>query len=217
MAEGDPQKRWYDVTLPLTPEMPVWPGDPPVRVEPLVEGDDENPFSILRLEMSTHTGTHVDAPRHLFPEGSGVDVLPLHELIGPAYVVDARGVKALSPAVLTELDIPAKATRLLFRTDNEMLWRRDPHRFHTDFVALTPEGAQWLVGRGIRLVGIDYLSIAQYGMEVPVHHHLLSAHVIIVEGLRLEHVPPGWYEMFCLPLKVHQGDGAPARVVLRKL
>ncbi len=207
--------RWYDVTLPISPELLVWPGDPPVRVERVLEPTPDQPFTVSRLEMSSHTGTHIDAPRHIFPQGSGVDTLPPDILIGPAYVIDARGFEVLSAQTLETLQIPQDATRVLFLTDNSV--RGGPGRppFRQDFVAFDFSGARWVVKHGIRLIGVDSLSVAVYGAEIPVHRHLLAAEVVIVEGLDLRHVLPGLYDMYCLPLRLLDGDGAPARVLLR--
>lgn len=204
----------YDITLPISPTSPVWPGDPPVDILQAVQPGPENPFTVSRVCMSAHTGTHVDAPRHIFTTGKPVDALDIDVLTGPAYVIDARGVAQLTAEALSQLSIPSRATRLLFLTDNTAIWESHPTEFVPNYVALTADGAQWLVERQIRLVGIDYLSIAPYGEEIRTHEILLQAGVIVVEGLYLNHVPPGAYELYCLPLKIVGADGAPARVVL---
>ncbi len=206
----------YDVTLPLRPGMVVWPGDREFRLHPSVEPDADNPFTVSEMQLSVHTGTHVDAPRHIFAGREGVETLPLDVLIGPARVVDARGVPALTASVLARLDIP-QVPRLLFLTDNTVRGLVHAPRFHEDFVAVTADGARWLVERGVRLVGIDYLSIAPFDEAVEPHRVLLAAGVVVVEGLDLTNVPPGDYELLCLPMKVVGADGAPARVVLRDL
>ncbi|NPA90766.1 MAG: cyclase family protein [Chloroflexi bacterium] len=205
----------YDVTLPLDATLPVWPGDPPIRVEKVVTPGPGNPFTVSQMQMSVHAGTHVDAPSHILAGGQDVDALPLDVLIGPALVVDARGVARLSAEVLSQLAIPRGVDRVLFLTDNTRLWSERPWRFHTDFVGITEDGARWLVERGVRLVGVDYLSVAPYGEEEGTHRVLLTAGVVIIEGLYLVHVPPGIYELLCLPLKLVHAEAAPARVLLK--
>jgi arylformamidase len=164
--------------------------------------------------MSAHTGTHVDAPAHFVQGGTGVEALDLTVLVGPALVVEARGADALTADVLAELAIPLGADRVIFRTRNSDLWARGESEFVEDFVAITEDGARWLVERDIRLVGVDYLSVAPYGASVATHQMLLGAGVVLVEGLNLSQVPPGTYQFICLPLKIVGCDGAPARAIL---
>ena len=202
-----------DVTVPVRDDVPVYPGDTPLtvqRVQARAEGASAN---VSRLECTTHLGTHVDAPVHFIDGAGGVETVPLEALIGPAYVVDATAVGGnIDAAALAALDIPRTAERLVFRTRNVSLWDR-PH-FVEDFVAMTEDGARALVDRGIRLVGIDYLSIAPYRNPAPTHEALLRAGVAIVEALDLRRAGPGWYDLTCLPLLLVGVDGAPARVVL---
>jgi arylformamidase len=189
-----------DISLPIGPDTPVWPGDPPVVLEPVARVADGDPFDVSRLVLGTHTGTHVDPPAHFLPGAATVDALPLDVLVGPAVVADfpsgAIGGDALAAVALAE-----GSTRLLLKTGR-------------DAGALTPEGARWLVERGVRLVGADTLSIEPETGEYPVHRILLGAGVVIVEGLDLTTVAPGPYQLVCLPLRVVGGDGAPARAVL---
>ncbi len=207
--------KFLDVSLPIRPGMVVWPGDPPVELETVPEIAAEG-FYVSRLSMGTHTGTHVDPPSHVFPEAPGADELPLDLLIGRCYVADLRGVEEVDAAVLEKAGIPAGAARVLLRTDNSD-WIRDATAFSEDFVALAPEGAEWLLERGVRLVGIDALSIEAFDGDGTVHHRLLGAGVVVVEGLALDEAEPGEYEMLCLPLRISGGNGAPARVVLRAI
>ena len=208
----------YDISLPITNNLLVWPGDPPVHITRLAHLDQGDDFTLTYLKMSAHTGTHVDAPRHYLkdPKASGVEALPLNALIGPAWVIDAREADMLNAGTLASLEIPSSATRLLFRTKNSQLWQIAPNTFHEDFVAITEDGAEWLVQHGIQLVGIDYLSIGPFANPAPTHRILLRAGIIILEGLNLGDVPPGPYTLICLPLKLIGADGAPARAVLIK-
>jgi arylformamidase len=200
-----------DISLPIGPDTPVWPGDPPVLLEPVARIEAGDPADVSRLVLGTHTGTHVDPPAHFLPGTATVDALPLDVLVGPA-VVAHFPVAPIDRAALESPSVPERTTRLLLQTGG-------------DAGALTPDGARCLVERGVRLVGADTLSIepASDGPGVrgcppeeqyPVHRILLGAGVVIVEGLDLSAVVPGSYQLVCLPLRIAGGDGAPARAVL---
>ncbi len=205
--------KMYDVTVPLQAAMPVYPGDAPFRIRPVAQLRKGDPFNILALSLSSHTGTHVDAPYHFEANGVTIDQMPLEVFYGPSVVRDVGEADEVTEGTLEALDIPPGTQRLLLKTRNSRLWA-DPS-FHEEFVAVTPRGARWLVERGLRLVGVDYLSIEAFGArEFPTHHTLLQAGVAIVEGLDLSQVPPGAYTLLCLPLRLAGGDGAPARAVL---
>lgn len=205
---------WIDVTVPVRNGMFTWEGDPPVSLSAVARIADGSPCNVSRLDFGVHTGTHIDAPVHFIDGADGAESLDLDALIGPAVVVDASSWPAhLDAAVLARLSIPAGATRILFKTRNSALWERDA--FTADFLALTADGAAWLVERGVRLVGIDYLSIAPFDASAPTHVALLTAGVVVLEGLDLRQAAAGPCEMICLPLLIPGADGAPARVVLR--
>lgn len=204
----------YDISLPISESLVVWPGDPPVRITQPFHLDRGDEATVSRLDMGAHVGTHVDAPVHFVPGGSGIDALDLNLLVGPALVVDAREADALSADVLETLPIPSGAERVLFRTRNSDLWARGKCEFHKDFCAITEDGACWLIERGVRLVGIDYLSVAPFDAVIPTHQALLQAGVVAIEGLDLSSIRPGAYQLVCLPLKIVGGDGAPARAIL---
>jgi arylformamidase len=204
----------HDISLPISESLIVWPGDPGVKITQLRHLDKGDMATVTRLDMGAHTGTHVDAPCHFIPGGSGVDTLDLNILVGPVLVVQALETDALSADVLEELAIPPGTKRVLFRTSNSDLWARGEGEFDKEFVAITEDGARWLVGRGVRLVGVDYLSVGTFDESVPTHRILLSAGVVAVEGLNLSGISPGMYQLVCLPLKIAGGDGAPARAIL---
>ena len=208
---------YYDVTLPISPKMPVWPGDPPIRIERVASITQGNKVNVSRMEIGTHLLTHVDAPRHLIDQGLTVDRLPLDLLIGPAVVVEPRYEGNLITATdLGELGI-RNTERVLIKTRNSDLWMGGPYDFETDFVSLSKDAAPWLVSKGIKLLGVDYLSVEAFdSQELEVHHTLLENEVVILEGLNLSQVPEGRYQLICLPFKVRDGDGAPARVVLMR-
>jgi arylformamidase len=205
-----------DISLPIDDHLLTWPGDPPVEVLPhrrIANGDAAN---VSELRIGTHTGTHVDPPVHFVEGADGIDRVALEVMVGPAAVVDARGLSgALGVDELESLAIPEGAERVLFRSDNSELWRKLPTTFPDDYVCLAPEGARWIVERGIRLVGVDFLSVEKKGSPGhPTHVTLLTAGVVIVEGLNLGDVEPGAYTLACLPLRIVAGDGGPSRAVL---
>ena len=190
-----------DISRPIGPDTPVWPGDPPVVVEPVARLEAGDPAEVSRLALGTHTGTHVDPPAHFIPGGATVDTLALDVLVGPAVVADFTVAGPVDPPALEALSLPDGTTRLLLKTG-------------ADTGALTADGAQWLVDRGMSLVGADTLSIEPETDNYPVHRTLLGAGVVIVEALDLSSVTPGSYQLVCLPLRIAGGDGAPARAVL---
>ncbi|MGH9154172.1 MAG: cyclase family protein [Acidimicrobiales bacterium] len=205
-----------DLTLGIAPGTLVWPGDPGVEVEPWASLDAGDQAAVSALRLGSHTGTHVDPPAHLLPGEDTVDRLPLDLLVGPATVVDLRGVAGPVEARHLEEAFPAAPVRrALLRTDNSVLWSPPPASVPEDYVALTGAAARWLVDRGVGLVGFDFLSIDAPGAgDLPVHRVLLSAGVVLVEGLDLSAAEPGDGLLACLPLKLVGGDGAPARCVL---
>jgi arylformamidase len=207
--------RIYDISLTISPEIPVWPGDPKVvleRVGKIEEGDSSN---VSRVEMSVHTGTHVDAPFHfLGGDTPTVEHLPLRMLTGRAYVLHLPKADCITASVLENAEIPPRTRRLLFKTRNSDYWTNRETAFQTDFVAISSDGAQYLVDRGVKLVGIDYLSVAPYRESRPTHEILLQAGVVLLEGLDLSEVSQGRYTMYCLPLKLGGSDGSPARAIL---
>jgi arylformamidase len=200
-----------DITVPVREGMPVYDRNPGVRLElaqSLERGDGAN---VSRLDFGTHTGTHVDAPNHFLPGAAGIEALPLEAMIGPAHVVDATSLtEDIDAAALEGLDIPAGAERLLLKTKNSRLWELD--HFTRDFIRLVESGARFCVERGMRLVGIDYLSVG----DPDAHRVLLEAGVVPLEGVDLRAVEPGSYELICLPIKLVGSDGGPARAVLTR-
>jgi arylformamidase len=204
----------HDISLSISPSLPTWPGDHcPVQIEPVARIAQGSTANVSRITLGTHTGTHVDPPLHFIDHGQSVDRLDLEVLVGPAWVMDLTGRRSVEVSDLAAL-LPRGTKRVLMKTDNSHLWARES-AFTSDYVGLTPEAASLLVQQGVELVGIDYLSIQRYGDRHPgAHTALLGAGVVIVEGLNLLDVVPGPYQLICLPLRIADGDGAPARVVL---
>jgi len=208
--------RIIDVSLPIGPDLLVWPGDPAVDITPRSQISKGDPANVSELRMGTHTGTHVDPPVHFVSGAPGMDRVPVDLLVGECVVADARGLRGqLGPADLDALKVPAGATRVLLKSDNSEIWRHLPAAFPDEYVCLSPEGAKWVAAAGIKLLGVDFLSVEQKGAPGhPTHVELLSKGVVIVEGLNLGDVEPGEYMLAVLPLKIVNGDGGPARAVL---
>ncbi|HTX89983.1 MAG TPA: cyclase family protein [Anaerolineales bacterium] len=205
----------YDISLPISPDMTVWPGDPPVSLERVSSMDAGAHANVSRLTCGVHTGTHVDAPNHFLNDRRTTEALSLEILTGPAHVIQVPDeVNVVDDGVLEKAGVPAGTVRLLLRTRNSHVWERGQKTFQADFVGINAAGAEWLVAHGIRLIGIDYLSVSPYKQSVPPHQALLKPGVIILEGVDLSAVPAGEYQLVCLPLKLVGSDGAPARAIL---
>ena len=205
----------FDISVPVTPALPVWPGDPQVVLEHFRKISNGHDSNDSRIACSVHCGTHVDAPAHFIENGSTIEGLSLNILIGPATVVEFPEIDRITPELLDNENLPPRTKRLLLKTKNSDLWENPEHSFNQDFVALSAEAAAWMVERGIQLVGIDYLSIQLFRDNEPrTHRTLLEAGIIILEGLNLREIQPGCYQLICLPLKLAGSEGAPARAVL---
>jgi arylformamidase len=205
----------YDISLTISPSLPTWPGDPKIELERSEAVEKGAHINVTHIRSSVHIGTHVDAPFHFIEDGATVETLPLDVLTGRCYVVQLPdGIEAITAEVLERTEITSEMKRVLFGTRNSHLWARGETQFQTDFVAITEDGAEWLVERGVQLVGVDYLSVAPYGDSAPTHTTLLRAGVVVVEGLNLSSVMRGFYDLYCLPLKIAGSDGAPARAIL---
>jgi arylformamidase len=199
-----------DITVPIRTRMPIYAGNPGVRLQRVLSIPEGSAANVSRLELGVHTGTHVDAPLHFIEGAPAAEAIPLEPLIGRAYVADGTALSGpIDERALAACAIPVEAERVLLKTTNCLLWERD--EFTRDFIRLDGSGARALVAAGVRLIGIDYLSIG----DEEAHTVLLEAGVVALEGLDLRAVGPGWYELLCLPLPVVGSDGAPARAVLR--
>ncbi len=210
------RKPWIDISVPIRDGMVHWPGDSPVsikRVEDIEKGDTAN---LSAISMGTHSGTHLDAPIHFLKQGQGIDNIPIDTLVGRARVIEIRDPELIKPEELVGLGI-RDGERILFKTENSShVWQKD--EFVEDFVFISDVAADFLVSRGIRLVGVDYLSVGSFKHGGSyVHKTLLSSGIWIIEGLNLSNVTPGNYDLICLPLRIVGGDGAPARAILRPL
>ncbi len=204
--------RVIDISVPNGRGQHVYPGDPEPRVDAVRRIAAGDPCNLSLLTLGSHTGTHVDAPYHFLQDGPRLGDVPLDRMVGPALVADLRGRPAVDAAALRDVPLAA-GDILLCRTDNS--WRWEKPDFQRDFVYVTEDAAALLVERGVKAIGMDYLSIERFGSpDFPVHHRLLGAGVFVIEGLDLRAVEPGRYMLVCLPLKFPALDGAPARAVL---
>ncbi len=196
--------------------MPGWPGDPAFAIKRILDQANGDACTLSHISLSVHTGTHMDAPLHFLPDGATMDTMPLEAVIGPARVIPIRHPKAIHRAELMEHGIQA-GERILFRTVNsDGLWRSDA--FYENFVFIARDGAEYLAEVGVKTVGVDYLSVGGFSEDgVETHQALLGAGIWIVEGLDLGLIEPGNYEMVCLPLRLANAEGSPARAILRKV
>jgi len=203
-----------DVSVPLDANLPTYPGNTPYTLEAIKRIARGQSSNVSTLHLSAHSGTHVDAPRHFFDEAPGAEGIPLEMLVGRARVVEVTSRRGVDAEDLAGTDL-SEEIRVLIKTSNSRLWGSP--EFHQDYAGITEAGARYLVEHGIKLVGVDYLSVEEFKKPgAPAHHVLLGGGVIVVEGLNLRDVEAGVYELFCLPLPVVGSDGAPARVVLRR-
>ncbi|HKC82255.1 MAG TPA: cyclase family protein [Gemmatimonadaceae bacterium] len=205
--------RIYDISVPIRTGGIIYPGNPEIDItlqQAVAKGAGAN---VSAIRFGSHTGTHADASRHFFDDGQPVDQIPLDRLIGPALLVSfPDDVRAVGAAELKAHDLRGRK-RILLRTRNSALLSQK--QFAPDYTYLAPDGAEYLVDKGIELVGIDYLSIEQFHSgHHRTHRTLLAKSVVILEGLDLSVPPPGEYQLICLPLRIEGCDGAPARAVL---
>jgi arylformamidase len=205
-----------DISVPIHDAMAVYRGNPAVRIRAAMRLAKDG-VNLSEICLGSHTGTHVDAPSHFVRGGAGIDRVDLRRFVGPTFVADLRDVRGgIAAEDLERAAIPRRTSRLLLRTRNSRLWH--PARaFTTEFVYLAPDGADWLLHRGVRLVGIDYLSIEGFHITgAPTHKRLLGAGVPIVEGLDLYRVRPGRWNLIALPLRIEKGDAGLTRAVLTR-
>ena len=204
----------YDISVTLSESIPTWPGDRGAEFKKLLELSKGGMANVTAIKMSAHTGTHVDAPCHFLKDGDSVEKLSLEVLIGKAVVVEVLDAALITKEILKGANIPPNTERLLVKTRNSQEWASGATEFIEDYVAISADGAEYLVEQGVKLVGVDYLSVAPFDCLVATHQILLKAEVVILEGIDLTEVSPGAYTLYCLPIKIAGSDGAPARAIL---
>lgn len=201
----------------LSDDLPVWPGSPGVQTSFRMAIDRGDEANVTQLTMDVHSGTHVDAPRHFVAAGACVDDLGLEPFIGRAFVANTGTATEITALTLDALQLPVGVERLLLRTVNSAKLDMYATPFDDDYTALTLDGARWVAARGVRLIGIDYLSIQRYELTTDIHRVLLEGGIAILEGLDLRDITPGEYELVCLPLRMASVEAAPARAILRPI
>ena len=208
----------FDISIPITPSMPVWPGDPPVDIQQIANITSGDSANVSWISMGVHCGTHIDAPKHFIDTGKTIDQIPLEKLIGEVLVMDIDSTEnVISDRVLSQHPKRAfleTASKVIFRTRNSSLWAEYPYIFQEDYVGINTAGALYLSQFHLDLIGIDYLSIAPYQETLQPHQILLADDIVLLEGLNLSEVPGGVYDLYCLPLRIPGCEGSPARVVL---
>jgi arylformamidase len=207
--------KWFDVTVPIRDKMLNWPGDPEVEIyrrSSIEEGDEAN---VSGINFGLHTGTHMDSPLHFIDKADDITKASPEELIGKAKVINIKNPDFIGKEELKNKNIN-KGDRVLFRTRNsDSEWFNED--FKEDFVYLDDEGAEYLASLEVKVIGIDYLSIGKFEEGEKTHKLLLNKNIWIIEGLYLNDVPEGEYELIALPLKISGADGAPARVILKTI
>ncbi len=207
----------HDISLTTSPKTVTWEGTEQgfsMRWAAQI-GEPDAVCNLSVFTEGTHTGTHLDAPLHFVADGNSVESLDLNVLVGPAQVVEIFGRDQITAADLEGAGIAPQTERVLLKTDNTRLGRKGDGVFHKDYVGLAPSGAQWLVARGVRLVGIDYLSIGPYGpVNVETHRIVLGAGMVVVESLVLDDIKAGEYTLIALPPKFGGLEGSPCRALL---
>lgn len=209
---------FYDISVPIKPNMPIWPGDPQVELTSLASISSGDQSNLTKICMSMHTGTHIDAPKHFINHGKTVDQIPLEKLCGKAVVIqfDDEFDVICESDLINHPNRPflESASKILFRTRNSSLWDSSPGKFKQNYVGIDPSAANYLCHLELDLIGIDYLSVAPFMDTQTSHEILLSAGIVLLEGLNLSDIKSGIYELFCLPLKVIGVEGSPVRAIL---
>jgi len=211
------QSPWIDISIPLKDKMIHWPTDPVPRIERLKDRDKGDPVSLMELQIIDHVGTHVDAPLHFIPGGKTIDKMPVNATMGRARVLEIKNPKAITLEELEPHNL-RRGERILFKTRNSSLYKTG--EFTEDYVYFATEVAQYMADKGLKAVGLDYISIGTPQNRDSIrdtHSILLENGVYIIEGINLEKVKPGRYDLICLPLLLDRGDAGPARAIVRPL
>lgn len=209
------ENEWIDVSATISDGMTRWPTDPAVHIYKAEKiGEQGAEANVTAIETTAHVGTHIDAPLHFFNGGKDVASVSLDKMIGPVKVIHITNPKEISLEEIKDKDVE-DGGRVLFRTRNsDIAWEHAP--FMENFVYLATDAAKYLADKKIKCVGVDYVSLGSKENDPEVHRLMLGNETVIIEGLKLGNVAEGDYEMICLPLKIKDSDGGPARVILRK-
>jgi arylformamidase len=209
---------WTDISYPLSEDILFWPQDPvPPNIKLSKFTSDQGVITMSQMTINSHHGTHVDSPRHFYPEGTSIDEMPLDTIMGPVRIIGIKATDLIEPEELALHDLQP-GERILFKTVNSTYYKRP--KFVEDFVHLSCDGARFLVEKQVSVVGIDYLAIGSFRERpklIEVHQILLGSGIWIIEALDLSAVKAGLYEIICLPIMIRQGDAAQARAIVRPL
>jgi arylformamidase len=210
------QSEIIDISIPLDEKTPVWPGDPQIKIETTGSRDDGFDYHVSRFTLPSHAGTHLDAPFHFISSGQKLNEIPVSRFVTKALIAEYSQPEHISGEFIRSLDL-LETESVLFKTSNSRLYREKKSRFYQDFIALTTSAAEQLIQSNITLVGIDYFSIEPFENENHiVHKTLLKNDILILEGINLDLIEPGIYQLICLPIKIDTPDGAPVRALLSK-
>ncbi len=201
-----------DISTPANSRTILWPGNAGLTVKTVARIGGTHAHNESLIQMNVHTATHIDAPLHFIKNGQSIDNVNLEHCIGPAYVVEVRNKKEITEKDVEGLELPKGITRILFKTSNSARWKKK--KFDEQYVGLTPAASRALVKKKIKLVGIDYLSIAKFSDAQEVHQILLGNKIVILEGINLSKVKVGKYELVCLPVCLTNLEAAPTRAIL---
>ena len=208
---------WIDLSIPIHDEMLIYPGDPAYKWQQVLFKSNGDVCNLSKMELGCHTGTHLESPRHMISDGAVVEDFDINQLCGVAYVAQIDGEGDITAESLDKANIPAGVERLLLRTDNSNRDRLNPP-FQADFCAFDLSAAEWLVSKGIRVIGLDFLTIEHSpDLSFPVHKCLLGSGMAVIEGVATKHAPLGMVELVCAPMRLLAAEGAPCRVLVRPI
>ncbi|MBI9046880.1 MAG: cyclase family protein [Anaerolineaceae bacterium] len=208
-------QKFFDISIGIDENLPVWPGDPRPEITKDLQIKNGDIANTSVIHMGNHVGTHIDAPSHFFDGAATIDKIPIDKMIGPVQVIRINNeIELITEEVLEVLSIKTGFKKVLFRTRNSEIWMKNTMDFDFSFVGFSKDAAQYLVDKGIELIGVDYLSVAPFNDPISAHKELLSSGVVILEGLNLSEVDEGEYRLYCLPIKFIGLDGGPARAIL---
>ena len=208
--------KYIDITYPISGNLPKWPNSIGYKTN-WVLSMPESTNNLSSFTTDTHFGTHLDAPLHFIHQGKSIPEISFDKLIGKCYVLELRAIRSITSKDLEQAEIPLNCEKILLKTDNQFYWEQEIQDFQEDFCSIDSTGAQWIVDRGIHLIGIDYLSIQRYHDGPETHQILLNNEVVIVETLNLEAVSTGWFNLICLPINLKNLEGAPVRAILEEI
>jgi len=207
----------HDISLTLSDHLVSWPGEDVFRLRKMYSIENGDNCNVTEIRMSAHQGTHIDSPYHFLNNGAKSEDLPIENLIGICIVIDIRDGNKINKRHVENYDF-RECKRVIFKTKNSNLWKSNARGFDKDFVSLSLKAAEYLKDQGIILIGIDYLSIEGYSsIDHNVHKFLLGNNIVILEGLNLSNICERYYELICLPVKIAESDGSPARAILKEL